>query len=77
VLRLTVGPGSRADGETVQQVADAVTDSGDAADIWVNMLVRGRALVSVRGDTRLRSGDELLIQAEERWHPRLESLFRE
>jgi cell volume regulation protein A len=77
VLRLTVGAGSRADGETVQQVADAVTDSGDAADIWVNMLVRGRALVSVRGDTRLRSGDELLIQAEERWHPRLESLFRE
>jgi cell volume regulation protein A len=76
VLRLTVGAGSRADGETVERVADALTDSGDTADVWVNMLVRGRALVSVRGDTRLKAGDELLISAEERWHPRLESLFR-
>jgi cell volume regulation protein A len=77
VLRLTVGAGSLADGETVEHVADAVTGSGDAADVWVNMLVRGRALVSVRGDTRLKAGDELLISAEERWHPRLESLFRQ
>ena len=80
VLRLTVGAGSRADGATVEHVADAVTDpltdSGAAADIWVNMLVRGRALVSVRGDTRLKAGDELLISAEERWHSRLEALFR-
>jgi len=76
VLRLTVAPGSRADGHTVEDVADAVTDSGDAADVWVNMLVRGRALVSVRGDTRLTAGDEVLISAEERWHPYLETLFR-
>jgi NhaP-type Na+/H+ and K+/H+ antiporter len=40
------------------------------------MLVRGHALVSVRGDTRLTAGDEVLISAEERWHPHLESLFR-
>lgn len=76
VLRLTVAPGSPADGQTIEEVAEAVTDSGDAADIWVNMLVRGRALVSVRGDTRLTAGDEVLISAEERWHPHLESLFR-
>ena len=76
VLRLTVAPGSPADGQTVEYVAEAVTDSGDAADVWVNMLVRGRALVSVRGSTRLTAGDEVLISAEERWHPHLESLFR-
>jgi len=81
VLRVTVGAGSRADGATVEHVADAVTDpltdSGDVADVWVNMLVRGRALVSVQGDTRLKAGDELLISAEERWHSRLEALFRQ
>jgi len=75
VLRLTVAPGSPADGQTVEHVADAVADCGDAADVWVNMLVRGRALVSVRGDTRLEAGDEVLISAEERWHPHLQSLF--
>ena len=76
VLRLTVAPGSPADGKTVEDVADAAGDGRDAADIWVNVLVRGRALVSVRGDTRLAAGDEVLISAEERWHPQLESLFR-
>ena len=75
VLRLTVAPGSPADGQTVEHVADAVAHSGDAADVWVNMLVRGRALVSVRGDTRLEAGDEVLISAEGRWHPHLQSLF--
>jgi cell volume regulation protein A len=71
VLRLKVAAGSRADGHTVQNLAD----SADSADIWVNMLVRRRALVSVRGDTRLEAGDEVLISAEERWHPNLEDLF--
>jgi len=75
VLRLTVAPGSPADGQTVEHLADAVADCGDAADVWVNMLVRGRALVSVRGNTRLEAGDEVLISAEERWHPHLQSLF--
>lgn len=76
VLRLTVGAGSRADGQTVDDIADAATDSGDAVDVWVNMLVRGHALVSVRGDTRLKAGDEVLVSADERWHPHLEDLFR-
>jgi NhaP-type Na+/H+ and K+/H+ antiporter len=40
------------------------------------MLVRGRTLVSVRGDTRLKAGDEVLVTADERWHPHLEDLFR-
>jgi cell volume regulation protein A len=76
VLRLRVAAGSRADGHSVQNVADAVAGSAEAADVWVNMLVRGRALVSLRGDTRLKAGDEVLISAEERWHPNLEDLFR-
>jgi cell volume regulation protein A len=76
VLRLTVAAGSRADGQTVDDVADAATDPGDAGEVWVNMLVRGRALVSVRGDTRLKAGDEVLVTADERWHPHLEDLFR-
>ena len=76
VLRLTVGAGSNADGQTVDDVADVATDSGDAAEIWVNMLVRDHALVSVRGDTRLKAGDEILVSADERWHPHLKDLFR-
>jgi cell volume regulation protein A len=75
VLRLVVAPGSAADGKTVEDLAEAAADSEDAADVWVNMLVRDRVLVSVRGDTRLSAGDEVLISAEERWHPHLESLF--
>jgi cell volume regulation protein A len=76
VLRLTVAAGSRADGQTVDDLAEAATDSGETAEVWVNMLVRGRALVSVRGDTRLRAGDEVLVSADERSHPHLQDLFR-
>jgi cell volume regulation protein A len=75
VLRLTVAAGSRADGQTVDEVADAATDSGDSGEVWVNMVVRGGALVSVRGDTVLKAGDEVLVSADEQWHPRLGRLF--
>jgi len=76
VLRLTVAVGSRAEGLTVDEMADAATDLGDSGDVWVNMVVRGGALVSVRGDTVLKAGDEVLVSADEQWHPRLESMFR-
>jgi cell volume regulation protein A len=76
VLRLRVAAGSRAAGQTVEDIAEAASDCEDTADVWVNMLVRGRALVSVRGGTRLQVGDEVLVSAEERWHPHLEDLFR-
>ena len=76
VLRLTVAAGSRADGQTVDELADAASDPEHSSEVWVNMLVRGGALVSARGDTRLEAGDEVLVSAEERWHPRLEDLFR-
>jgi len=75
VLRLTVAAGSPADGQTVDAVADAATGSRGAAEIWVNLVVRDRALVSVRGDTRLEAGDEVLVSADERWHPHLQDLF--
>src|SRR5664280_994740 len=75
VLRLRVAAGSRADGHSVEDIAEAASDCEDTADVWVNMLVRGRALVSVRGETRLQVGDEVLVSAEERWHPNLEDLF--
>jgi cell volume regulation protein A len=76
VLRLTVANGSAAEGRTVDDVADRACGPGHSDDVWVNMLVRNRALVSVRGDTQLRAGDEVLVTAEDRWHPRLEDLFR-
>jgi len=76
VLRLTVAPGSRADGQTVDDVADVATGSGDAGEVWVNLLVRGGTLLSVRGDTRLSAGDEVLVSADERWHPHIVDLFR-
>ena len=76
VLRLTVASGSRADGQTVDELADAASDPEHPGEVWVNMLVRGGALVSARGDTRLEAGDEVLVSADERWHPRLEDLFR-
>jgi len=75
VLRLTVAVGSRAEGRTVDEMADAATDSGDSGDVWVNMVVRGGALASVRGDTVLKAGDEVLVSADEQWHPRLDHLF--
>ena len=70
------GAGSRADGRTIDEIADEATDSGDTVDVWVNMLVRRHALVSVRGGTLLQAGDEVLVSVDERWHPRLEDLFR-
>jgi cell volume regulation protein A len=75
-LRLTVAAGSRADGQTIQGVAEAATAPAHAADIWVSLLVRGHALTSVRGDTRLTAGDEVLISAEQRWHRDLERYFQ-
>ena len=53
--------GAPADGKTV---ADVATDSGQADQVWVTLLVSDRALASVGGDTRLMAGDEVLVTAE-------------
>jgi cell volume regulation protein A len=75
VLRLTVDQGSAAEGQTVDDVVDRACDPGHPGNVWVNMLVRNRALVSVRGDTRLQGGDEVLVTADESLHTRLANLF--
>lgn len=76
VLHLTVAAGARAAGRSVKDIAEAASESGDCADVWVNMLVRGHALFSVRGKTLLQPGDEVVLSAEEHSHPHLEDLFR-
>ncbi|MFN8072490.1 MAG: cation:proton antiporter [Mycobacterium sp.] len=58
VHRLTVASGSTADGSTVEELGSPV------AGIWVSIVVRGRRLVPVRADTRLRAGDEVVVLAD-------------
>jgi cell volume regulation protein A len=58
VQRFTVAAGSVADGMTVESLGD------HAGDIWVSIVVRASGLVSVRGDTELLGGDEVVILAE-------------
>lgn len=43
-----------ADGTTIAQVAEEV------GDMWVSVVVRERALLAVRDDTRLEAGDEVV-----------------
>jgi cell volume regulation protein A len=74
VLRVIVAEGSTAEGRTVDDIADAA-DPDHTNDIWVTMLVRNQALVAARGNTVLEAGDELLITADDRWHPQLNQLF--
>ena len=59
VLRLRVRPGSAADGVTVDELAETV------GNIWVNLVVRQERLLTVRGDTELRAGDEVVVSAQD------------
>ena len=72
---MTVGEGSKADGQTVDGIADAAADPDHTDDISVTLLVRNQALLAARGNTELQAGDELLITADDRWHPQLKRLF--
>jgi len=67
VYRCVVSPGSVAEGTTVAEL-----DIGD--DAWINMIRREGQLLQTRGDTTLRAGDELLLQAEP--ESDLQQLFR-
>ncbi len=69
VHRLTVAPGSAADGATVDGLADSV------GDIWVSIVVRGSSLVPVRSTTELRADDAVVILAEPELTDRLHELF--
>jgi cell volume regulation protein A len=57
VHQLTIKTGSPADGRTIDNLADL---PGDA---WVSFVVRDGQLVPIKGDTRLRAGDDVLVLA--------------
>lgn len=69
VHRFRVAPGSAAEGCTVEGLGDRV------GDIWVSIVVRATGLVSVRGDTELEAGDEVVILADPELHDVLAELF--
>jgi potassium/hydrogen antiporter len=69
VHRLTVAPGSTADGATVENLGDHI------GDIWVSIVVRTSGLIPVRADTELRSGDDVVILAEPELADTLATLF--
>ncbi|HEY6624128.1 MAG TPA: cation:proton antiporter [Acidimicrobiales bacterium] len=58
IHRLTVQPGSAADGCTIKDLADL---PGQA---WISLVVRDGQALPVRGVTELLAGDELLILAD-------------
>jgi potassium/hydrogen antiporter len=57
VHRLTIKSGSPADGRTIDDLA------GLPGDAWVSFVVRDGQLVPIKGDTRLRAGDDVLVLA--------------
>ncbi len=69
VQRLRVAAGSAADGRTL---ADLDYLPGTT---WISFLVRDGVLVSVSRDTRLRSGDEVLLLAEDGDAEQLHKIF--
>ncbi|OBH26725.1 hypothetical protein A5692_26265 [Mycobacterium sp. E342] len=69
VHRFSVARGSAAEGCTVEGLSDRV------GDIWVSIVVRTTGLVSVRGDTELQAGDEVVVLADPELHDTLVELF--
>jgi cell volume regulation protein A len=69
VLHLTVNAGSAADGHSIDEIAQL------ADDLWVNVLQRGGRLVPVQPDTRLETGDEVIISADHSEHHHITQLF--
>lgn len=69
VHRFRVAAESAAQGCTVEALGDR------AGDIWVSIVVRDAGLVSVRGDTELRAGDEVVVLADPELRDTLDALF--
>ena len=67
--RFTIAPGSPADGRTIEQLADL------PVDVWVSFVVRDQQLLTVRGDTTLDPGDDLLVLADDHDRPELAAVF--
>jgi cell volume regulation protein A len=61
VRRVTVAPGSRADGVRIRDLP-----IGDHS--WISLIVRDSQAIQPRGSVRLEPGDELLVLAGGR-HP--------
>jgi cell volume regulation protein A len=57
VHRFTVEAAAPADGRAIAELHDL------AGDAWVSFVIREHELLPVRGDTRLRAGDEVLVLA--------------
>ena len=58
VHRLTLAAGAVADGHRIDDLPTMPEDA------WISLVVRDNRLLPVRGDSRLRAGDELLILAD-------------
>ena len=71
VHRLTIRPGSAADGRTIGDLADL------PADAWVSVIVRDGQLVPITSDTRLRTNDDILVLAPPGLHDELTTAFEE
>jgi cell volume regulation protein A len=69
VHQLTVAAGSPADGRAVDDLA------GLPGGAWVSFIVRDGQLVPVKGGTRLRPGDNVLVLADPDLHERLAIAF--
>jgi cell volume regulation protein A len=69
VHRLRIAPGTRAAGKTVADIVDEI------GDMWVSIVVRDKVLVTVRGDTRLEVGDEVVVLADADLHDQLVTAF--
>jgi cell volume regulation protein A len=69
VHQLTVTAGSPADGRSVVELA------GLPGGAWVSFIVRDGQLVPVKAGTRLRPGDNVLVQADPGLHDKLTRAF--
>ena len=69
VHRLTVAPGSAADGRTIEDLNELPDDA------WISFLVRAGRIVPVTKDTTLHAGDEALILAAPAGRDQLTTIF--
>ena len=67
--QLTVTAGEPADGRTAGELA------GLPGQAWVSFIVRDGQLVPIKAGTRLRPGDNVLVQADPGLHERLTVAF--
>jgi cell volume regulation protein A len=69
VHRLTIKPGSPADGRTIDDLA------GLPGDAWISFIVRDGQLVPITGDTKLQAADDVLALAPPDLHDKLTTAF--